>query len=140
MVQEKVKKYLELGWSVFPLRPKMKTPTAAWNQYRTERMKIEEVENKFQSDSNIALACGELSGILVIDQDSYKGKAGFENVDSPLKAITPRGGMHVYFKYTKGLQNTVNEAKGTDIRSEGGYVVLPSSTVEFEKDGKKTAG
>lgn len=134
-VQEHAKEYLALGWSVFPLRNKLKTPGAPWNDYRTQRLTNEEVDKVFRADSNIALACGELSGILVVDQDLYKGKPGLENIDSPLKAITPRGGIHLYFKYTPGSQNTVNDKKGTDIRSEGGYVVLPPSTIDLD-DGR----
>ncbi len=134
-VQEHAKEYLALGWSVFPLRNKLKTPSAPWNDYRTQRLTNEEADKVFRADSNIALACGELSGILVVDQDLYKGKPGLENIDSPLKAITPRGGIHLYYKYTPGSQNTVNDKKGTDIRSEGGYVVLPPSTIELD-DGR----
>lgn len=139
-VQEQAKKYLALGWSVFPLRPGLKTPGATWNQYRTERMKPEMVDQMFQDNSNMALACGELSGILVVDQDLYKDKPGLENIDSPLKAITPRGGIHVYFKYRPGSQNTVNANKGTDIRSEGGYVLLPPSVYEYEQNGVQKQG
>lgn len=134
-VQEHAKEYLALGWSVFPLRSKLKTPGAPWNDYRTQRLTNEEVDIVFRADSNIALACGALSGILVVDQDLYKGKPGLENIDSPLKAVTPNGGIHLYFKYKPGSQNTVNDAKGTDIRSEGGYVVLAPSTLDLE-DGR----
>lgn len=134
-IQEHAKEYLALGWSVFPLRPKLKTPGAPWNDYRTRRLTNDEVDKVFTSEMNIALACGELSGILVVDQDLYKGKPGFENLDSPLKAITPNGGIHLYFKYKPGSQNTVNDKKGTDIRSEGGYVVIAPSVIDLE-DGR----
>ena len=139
-VHEHAKKYLALGWSVFPLRPGLKTPSSTWNQYRTERMSTDAVDETFQDNSNIALACGGLSGILVVDLDLYKDKSGFKNIDSPLKAITPRGGIHVYFKYNPGTQNTVNANKGTDIRSEGGYVLLPPSIFAYEQNGVEKQG
>lgn len=139
-VREQAKMYLGLGWSVLPIKPNAKVPSSPWNEYRKRQMTHEEVDRLFTDDSNIAVACGELSGIMVIDQDLYKGKPGLENVDSPLKAYTPRGGIHAYFKYSKGTQNTVNENVGTDIRSEGGYVLIPSSKVSFDKDGTEAIG
>lgn len=139
-IKEQAKMYLELGWSILPIKPNTKVPSSPWNDYRKARMSEADVDRLFTDGSNIAVACGELSGIMVVDQDLYKGKPGLENVDTPLKAFTPRGGIHAYFKYTKGTQNTVNENVGTDIRSEGGYVLLPPSIVAIGDGEGKSLG
>ena len=45
---------------------------------------------------------------------------------------TPRGGLHLYFKYKKGLKNKANYIDGVDIRTDGGLIVLPHSEVKNE--------
>lgn len=123
-----------MGWSVIPLKKGEKIPAIAWNEFRERFMTDEEVDKHFRDDSNIAVLCGKLSGIMVIDQDFYKGDVNLEafaGIDSPVKSITGRGGIHLFFKYKEGTQNTVNETVKADVRSEGGYVVLPPSIVDF---------
>lgn len=133
-IREQAKEYLALGWSVIPIKPGQKVPSVAWNEFRERYMTEEEVDKHFADDSNIAVVCGKLSGIMVIDQDFYKGDANletFKGIDSPVKSITGRGGIHLYFKYKEGTQNTVNETVKADIRSEGGYVLIPPSQVDI---------
>lgn len=132
-VQEQAKFYLSLGWSVFPLRPNEKIPTGAWKEYQSRRITNEEVDTLFKEDSNIALACGPISNLLVVDVDLYKNKTELpQAIESPLMAVTPRGGIHYFFKHTPQKQNTVNDEIGIDVRSEGGYVAISPSQVKLE--------
>lgn len=131
----RVLEYLELGWSVIPIPPNRKESTIKWKEFQTRRMTPEEAQVLFKPGDNIALICGDISGVLVIDQDDYKKKSGLE-VDSPVKVTTPRGGTHLYFKYKEGTGNTANANLATDIRSRGGYVLLPESTVIYDNGQK----
>ena len=89
-------------------------------------------------DINWAVACGQQSGILVIDIDTKKnGFASIEEYernrfDGPLpetrKASTGGGGRHLFYRYPTGapIQNKVSSwLTGVDIKSDGGYVILP---------------
>ena len=134
-VREQAKKFLEMGWSVIPIKAGSKVPSIPWNEFRERYMTPDEVDKHFQEDTNIALVCGKLSGIMVIDQDFYKGDVDletFKDIDSPLKSVTARGGIHLFYKYKEGTQNTVNEKVKADIRSEGGYVLIAPSKVTHE--------
>jgi putative DNA primase/helicase len=92
-------------------------------------------------DANWGVACGRLSGIVVIDIDQRK--SGFESIntwessrpDGPLpatlRAISGGGGQHLFFKYPgdgRTISNRVDWLPGVDVRSDGGYVVLPPGT------------
>jgi len=80
-------------------------------------------------DTNWGLACGVESDVIVIDVDADKG--GFESMaDIRLPIGTPTvltggGGLHHFFRYAEGIGNRVGWLPGVDIRSDGGYVVLP---------------
>lgn len=129
-------KYLELGWSVIPLIENSKRPSREWKEFQNRKATPIEAISLFPKGANLGLVCGDISGILVIDDDSYKKKTGDKAMDisSPLYAMTPRGGKHYFFRYKEG-RNTVNQELSTDIRSKGGYVVLPPSVVVYdEKD------
>jgi Primase C terminal 1 (PriCT-1)./Bifunctional DNA primase/polymerase, N-terminal. len=43
------------------------------------------------------------------------------------RAITGRGGYHIYYRSDEKIKNTTNLYPGIDIRGEGGYVVAPPS-------------
>lgn len=91
----------------------------------------------------IGMPTGEPSGIVVLDIDRKDGIDGLENlraagVDpyklSPVIAITPSGGMHVFMKYTGPLKNSASLlAAGVDVRGDGGYIVLPPSLPDLSK-------
>ena len=89
---------------------------------------------------NWGVACGPTSGIVVIDLDPSKG--GYESWDEyeqsrrepgdfgdTLLAKSGGGGKHIYLRFPEGatIGNRVNWLPGVDIRSTGGYVVLPQS-------------
>lgn len=129
--------YLNLGLSVIPIQPGKKIPTMAWKAFQERPMTHEEAGQYFKEGDNIALVCGDVSGVLVVDQDDYKEKVGVQT-DSPLVVTTPRGGKHLYFRYKEGTGNTANASLATDIRSKGGYVLVPPSKVQLE-DGTMKA-
>lgn len=87
---------------------------------------------------NIAVLTGHISKITVIDIDQNDNGLKFWNEltkDQKLEfptVITPTG-LHIYFKYTTELKNTIrlkigSEKIGIDIRNNGGLAVLPPSS------------
>lgn len=99
-----------------------------------------------------SLLCGQPSNIMVLDLDINHGDSSVNGIDNfrdfirdfseedkrqlnnTFTVITPRGGVHLYFKYKEGLKNKANYIPGVDIRTDGGLIVLPGSEVKI--DGK----
>jgi hypothetical protein len=91
-------------------------------------------------DSNWAVATGRVNGFIVIDIDPRNN--GFTSIneyeedrpDGPLpvtlQSVTGGGGKHLYYAYPPDV--TIPDSKGkwlngVDIKSDGGYVILPES-------------
>lgn len=83
-------------------------------------------------EANIALICGKISGVIVVDIDA-KGKDLKEimkGVELPptLVSRTGGGGLHYFYQWNKNLVGAKVAIKpNIDIRSEASYVVLPPS-------------
>lgn len=122
----------KLGWSIIPILPNGKRAMVPWKQYQEELPRLFAIEQWFSNDRtvNVGLATGRLSGVVVVDEDSYKENFQGLTISSPLYATTPRGGKHLYFKYTDGVSNSVNADRSVDVRGDGGYVLLPPSTID----------
>lgn len=127
------KKYLERGWSVIPITKGSKIPAISqWTKYQTQKPTIEEV-TKWWTDmpeAGIALVCGKVSDVIVVDIDSGKGEPDTKNLELPptLSTKTGGGGRHLIYKWRKGLIGAkVGVRKLIDIRSDNSYIVLPPS-------------
>ena len=78
------RRYAEMGWAVFPLRPRGKEPRTK-NGVKDACCDIEQVRAFWERfpDSNIGIAMGEPSGGLVaidVDEDGESGKDGMAAV------------------------------------------------------------
>lgn len=72
-------------------------------------------------------------GAFVIDVDRRQG--GFESIDAwrdrlpeTLRVLSGGGGRHLYFSTDVPVANRNNWLPGVDVKTEGGYVLLPGST------------
>lgn len=86
--------------------------------------------------ANWALACGSVSDVLVIDIDTHDAN-GFASLEMweekngiklpmTLTATTGSGGRHMYFRLNgRRVANRVGWLDGVDVRSDGGYVIIP---------------
>lgn len=90
-----------------------------------------------------ALRTGAASGVIVIDAEGDvqpNGLTGvqvleqFETWTGGLElphpgrvAETPSGGVHLYFEYVEGVRSKNRVLPGVDIKSDGGYVLIPST-------------
>jgi hypothetical protein len=128
-----------LGWHVFPCKPNQKQP-ATRHGLLDAKVDLEAITDYWLKvpDANVAVRCGQESGIVVLDID---GDTGFENLRAlerqyaelpkTLSVVTPRGGQHFYFTHPGGdIRNTAGiPAPGIDFRGDGGYVLIPPSVV-----------
>jgi hypothetical protein len=138
------KRYLEMGLSVIPLKPRDKPPNLSeWKQYQTRRATEEEIDSWFKgTDNNIGIVCGKVSGdLVVVDFDDerafrYCFSQGDGLAEKTLCARTSKG-LHVYLRLEETTKKTTLRAIGgtdkakpslpVDIQGEGGYVVAPPS-------------
>ena len=151
-----------LGWAVFPCEPKGKAPIGRLVPHGVKDASPDEAAIRAwwgdTPDANIGLACGEPSGVDVLDLDVPKDGVGDDGLGTltryeavhgrihTLTSITGRGGMHLFFQHRPGAKNRVKTLPGCDVRTTGGYVVLPPSIHEtgnayawafgIEPDGK----
>tara|TARA_Y100000310_G_scaffold182236_1_gene182295 strand:- start:4616 stop:6178 length:1563 start_codon:yes stop_codon:yes gene_type:complete len=132
-------KYRELGWSIVPVKQD-KTSYVKWKDYQDRLPTKEEIIKWWETweDANIAVITGSISNLAVIDVDEMEHK---DEVDKLIpaelkfpKSITQRGAYHYFFQCPNGnLRNNVRKIKGSDLRANGGYIVLPPSRGEKGK-------
>ena len=128
--------YAAMGWHIFPCKPLQKVPATPHGvkDATTDPDKIRAWWARWP-DANIGLACGEASGVYVVDIDvdetkNINGFAAMADLGPTLKTVkqtTPRGGAHYFFKAAVPPRNKNGFRPGIDIRGEGYYVVLAPS-------------
>ena len=129
--------YHKIGHTVIPTGAgeERKKPYVRWAEFQQKASSKAEILKWWTQypDANPALICGKNSGIMVIDCDTEDAIARVEELlPDDLKAqtptaLTPKGGRHYYFEYQPGLVNRARPLPGIDIRTDGGYVLAPSS-------------
>lgn len=123
------------GFSIMPVgadkRPLLKT----WKPYQTKAAGESQIEKWWEQfpNANIGVITGKVSGITVIDVDTYKGGKA-DQFPKTFTVQTGNGGLHLYYKYSEGLTISANaypDMPGIDIRNDGGYVVGPYSVTNY---------
>lgn len=88
--------------------------------------------------ANVGVRTGDVSGIVVVDVDSYRGgedglaELAEEHGPLPatLTALTGGGGRHLVYEHPGSafaIRNKAGLAHGVDLRGDGGYIVAPPS-------------
>lgn len=138
---------VDKGFRVFPLEIDKKTPAhPAWQEHATTNPEIVEAMWRDPLGEvvpyNIGIATG--NGITVLDVDVKKGKNGLQALDDLVSFYdlddqtftvrTASGGFHLYYNSQNlSLRNSASRVgEGLDVRSEGGYVVGPGSSINGE--------
>lgn len=118
-----------LGFSTFPVERGGKRPLMKWERFQSERADSSEVDSWARHDTNVGIATGAVSGLLVLDLDSAEAVAEAEALGLPDTLTVRTGkGLHAYFKHPGGkVGNRAGIKPGWDIRGDGGYVVGPGS-------------
>ena len=132
--------YASKGLAVFPVKAKGKNPLTN-NGVKDATTNFDQIEKwwKRYPSANIGIACGEVSGgLLVVDLDEKdNGISGADSLNQwerengqlpdSWRSLTGSGGVHIFYKLDGTTKNRVNLLDGVDIRSDGGYIVAPPS-------------
>lgn len=120
-------RYHSLGYSIIPVGQD-KIPLVPWKKYQKERATPQEIEAwTYQfPNMNIGVVTGAISGIVVIDVEKDGDISQFPPT---VMSKTGGGGWHLYYAYPNvPISNSARKlAPLTDVRGDGGYVVLPPS-------------
>lgn len=127
----------DIGWPVFPCRPRDKTPliarAAGGSGCLDATTHAEQVGLWWVHSpaANIGVATGGRMGLCVIDVDGPQGEeslASFGPIPATVEAVT-RKGRHLYFRAVFG--DAINSVgllgPQVDTRGEGGYIIAPPS-------------
>ena len=124
--------YLDRGFSVIPVKRADKRPYIKWEEFQYRLPTPEEVETWWSQfpEANVAIICGEVSGIFCVDADGPAGIA-WMNTHLPktgVYSVTSKG-VHAIYKIAADqvVRNAVRLAPEVDIRGNGGYFVAPPS-------------
>jgi hypothetical protein len=88
------------------------------------------------STSNVGIATGIVSGLLVLDIDPRNGgEASYDQLRKKFPAAfadlfevqTGSGGTHLYFECRSPAPSRANILPGIDVKADGGYIVAPPS-------------
>lgn len=127
-----------LGLCVIPIKRGSKQPAVdEWKPFQSIRPTGEQLRSWFENgECNVAIVCGRVSGIAVVDTDSPEAEAWvLEHLPpTPMRTRTARG-FHHYYRLPNGPWVGVDlphEIVGSDtlkveVRHDGQYVVAPGS-------------
>jgi len=127
-------RYAEIGFRVFPVKPKGKEPLIKYwpSQATTDRKIIQEWWSKYPN-ANIAILTGyyEHGYFCVLDFDPRNGGGWCEDADEAVlpptcRVATGGGGRHYYYRTNEPIP-TKKLKGGLDLKGEGGYVIAPPS-------------
>lgn len=134
---------------VFPLVPNDKVPVIAGGHGYKDATNDPKVLAEWRArypDANWGMPTGAVSGYDVFDIDlprPEKGKTAdgrktfveLERIHGEVNTrvvITPSGGMHLYFQARPDVEKAADPLPGIDVKSDGGYVVIPPSEIDGE--------
>lgn len=134
----------EQGFHVFPCEPNGKLPVIKDYPNRATR-DPEQIRKWFEGyDRNIGISTsrfGDDQALVVVDVDNKGDKNGDAQIlalelaghelPTSLEQSTPTGGRHIIYATAQPLKQGTNVlGAGLDIRSRGGYIVGPGSTID----------
>jgi Bifunctional DNA primase/polymerase, N-terminal len=126
--------YAKAGIPVFPIEPRGKRPAIKGGFY-SATTNPETIKRLWRiADRNVAIPTGISSGIWALDVDPG-GAEALCHLEAkycllPLTrtVITPRGGRHLWFKYTGPVPSTAGRiGHCIDARGDGGYIIAVPS-------------
>lgn len=126
-------KYLEIGWTPIPCWPKTKMPVLSeWKPFQTERPSQGLVKEWWSKNpnANIAILTGDLSGIVLFDEDGPEAHSFIEKQGGIPVTIRSKtaDGFHNIFKHPGfRVSNSSNKKLALDVRGDGGYFIAPPS-------------
>jgi hypothetical protein len=141
-------RYRKAGWSIFPCRHKAPLTAAlanyhgSWDKFKTQLPTEYQVEQWWTNypDAQIALVCGRISHVTVVDFDWVKDETGKKRedlsipvgelaakLDITVSSFTGSNGIHKFFNYADIPTSLGTVHKQVDIKNDNSYVILPPS-------------
>lgn len=123
--------YLERGWIPIPCKARGKEPLIKWAEFRDKAPSPAQVTEWWRRwpDANIALVCGRVSGLVVVDVDTDRGGSPEGQPYTGIRAKTGGGGYHLFYEFPGDKEHVQNQVgkDGLDVRADGGYVIVAPS-------------
>ena len=134
--------YLDLGWSIIPLKPHDKVPhfallpkdeagKATWAPFQENPPARDQVAEWWTRapEANVGIVTGEVSGIIVQDLDGPEGLSTAHRNGIPVTPTSRTGhGLHLIYRHPgHEVPNSSKRLPGVDVRGDGGYIVAPPS-------------
>jgi len=128
---------IEITFKKFPLIYGSKHPDCPWKNSESYDIKLKH--------ENHGIPTGKINGITVVDLDIYKDSwknnhlfisefgENYINNFNTFTVKTPKGGIHLYFKYNELIRTTQNKNFEIDIRNDDGFVVGTGSQINGTK-------
>lgn len=139
-------RYLNLGWSCYPVQHGGKDPQYdllpewldertgekkhVWKPYQLAMPTADEVARWSAHKVNVAIVCGQISGIVGVDVDSETARDALALHGEMPKTpqVKTSHGWHYYFKHPgEHVGNRVGFIPGVDFRGDGGALIAPPS-------------
>lgn len=118
-------------YSVIPLEPGGIDPLISWEEYQKRRPTDAELVEWFgNTDNNIGIVTGKISGIAVIELNSMEAKQYAETNDLFSYVIVQAGmDFHLYYPYEDEFRTLPisDDFPSINFCTEGDYVVAPPS-------------
>jgi hypothetical protein len=140
--QELLKFYIGLGCHIFPITPLQKAPpkVESWTRESSDDAgRVKQWYNRHKN-ANWGMDCGK-SDRTILDVDPRNGgreslarlEKKYGLLPATLTVDTPSGGQHYYFRGSVPSRKLVG-FPGIDLKSIGGYVVIPPSEIDLIGD------
>ena len=102
-----IKGYLDLGWSLIPmLSDGKKIPAVKWTEFQERRAGLDEVLGWINKGHFLAVVTGDISRIVVVDDDRVKHGLSEYGFESNVVSKTQNGGKHYFYKYDREIHST----------------------------------
>lgn len=131
--------YVELlGWAIFPINYKSKTPITQ-HGFKDATRDIQQIKQWWTKypKAGIGLPTGQINNTFVLDIDVRndghislkKLLSTYGKLPHTVVCLTGGGGKHYYFEWNNRINKSrLQEYEGIDVQGNGKYVVLPPST------------
>lgn len=135
---------VQQGFSIMPVGSDKRPLLASWKEYQNRIATEDEIIAWWAKHpkANIGVITGAISGITVVDIDTYAG-ADESPFPETYTVRTGNGGLQLYYKYCPGFTVSANaypQFPHVDLRSDGGYVVAPPSVIIPKSEAGKLRG